>query len=526
MSAARRTTLVLAGLVLLSFNLRPAAVSVGPVLEEVRDALGMSGPEAGLLTSLPVLAFAVFGALAPQLARTVGVHRAAAVSLVAVVVGLGGRAAAGSDVTFLLLSAVALAGMATANVLLPSLVKLHFPDQIGRATAIYTTALATGLTSAFLLTVPISHAYDSWRGGLGVWAVTALVALVPWVALARTRPAPRARSPAASRSATSARTRIGWAMVLVFGLQSMQAYSIFGWFSQLWRDNGYDAGQAGAFVGIVAAVSIPISLWLPGAVARRENQVTLILSVLGCYLVGYAMLLVDAHTFAVPAAVLIGIGCCIFPLVLTLIGLRAHTPDGTAALSGFTQSLGLPDGGARSVPGGHDLRRDRGVDRTGVAAARPRGAPHGRRRLRRPPGVPRGPAALSDVTGTSGTVGTCRTARDLRVGPRDVRRGRRRCCPRGRGHGGTRRLGRHSLRWLDGRHHDAGDHRLHLHRDAGRPRRAAAPPAARACRALLGSWRSGPAGAPAEHPLRDEPERRGRPDGSRRRDRCGPTRTW
>jgi CP family cyanate transporter-like MFS transporter len=336
---ARRTVLVLIGLVLLSFNLRPAAVSVGPVLEEVRDALGMSGPEAGLLTSLPVLAFAVFGALAPAFARAIGVHRAAAIALVAVVVGLGGRAAVGHEVTFLLLSAAALAGMATANVLLPSLVKLHFPHRIGAATAVYTTALATGLTSAFLLTVPISHAFDSWRAGLGVWAITALVALIPWLALA-THDRHLEREGRSISFGEVARTRLGWAMALLFGLQSLQAYSIFGWFSQLWRDHGYAAGEAGAFVGIVAAVSIPMSLWLPGAVARRDNQVVLILSVLGCYLVGYGMLLVDAHAFALPAAVLIGIGCCIFPLVLTLIGLRAHTPDGTAALSGFTQSVG------------------------------------------------------------------------------------------------------------------------------------------------------------------------------------------
>jgi CP family cyanate transporter-like MFS transporter len=52
------------------------------------------------------------------------------------------------------------------------------------------------------------------------------------------------------------------------------------------------------------------------------------------------MLLLDAHRFALPAAVLIGVGCTVFPIVLTLIGLRAHTPDGTAALSGFTQSVG------------------------------------------------------------------------------------------------------------------------------------------------------------------------------------------
>jgi MFS transporter, CP family, cyanate transporter len=35
---------VLAGLILLSFNLRPAAVSVGPVLKEVRRGLDLSGP--------------------------------------------------------------------------------------------------------------------------------------------------------------------------------------------------------------------------------------------------------------------------------------------------------------------------------------------------------------------------------------------------------------------------------------------------------------------------------------------------
>jgi len=329
----------MAGLVLLSFNLRPAAVSVGPVLEEVRDGLGLTGPEAGLLTSLPVLAFAIFGALAPTLARVLGLHRALALSLVAVVIGLGGRAAAPESTTFLGLSGVALAGMATANVLIPSLVKLHYPDRIGRATAIYTTALAVGLTSAFLLTVPISDAFGSWRAGLGAWALLALLALVPWLGLlGHDRHLETGARGISFRDV--ARTRIGWAMVLFFGLQSLQAYSIFGWFAQLWRDNGYSAEQAGLLVAIVAGVSIPLSLWLPSAAARRDDQRGLILAVLSCYLLGYALLLVNAHTWAIPAALLVGVGCCVFPVVLTLIGLRAHTPDGTAALSGFTQSLG------------------------------------------------------------------------------------------------------------------------------------------------------------------------------------------
>ena len=60
-------------------------------------------------------------------------------------------------------------------------------------------------------------------------------------------------------------------MALCFGLQSLQAYSIFGWFAQLWRDSGYTDEQAGLLVAIVAAVSIPLSLWLPARLARAAR---------------------------------------------------------------------------------------------------------------------------------------------------------------------------------------------------------------------------------------------------------------
>ena len=67
-------TLVLVGVLVLGLNLRPAAVSIGPVLPEVTTSLGLSDLEAGILTSLPVIAFGVFGAMAPALARSMGVH--------------------------------------------------------------------------------------------------------------------------------------------------------------------------------------------------------------------------------------------------------------------------------------------------------------------------------------------------------------------------------------------------------------------------------------------------------------------
>ncbi len=335
----RTTALLLLGLVLLSLNLRPAAVSVGPVLDEVRAGLGMSTATAGLLTSLPVLAFAGFGAVAPALARRAGIHRVTLAALVAVVAGLAGRVLVDDSASFLLLSMLALAGMAAANVLLPSLVKLHFPDRIGSVTATYTTALAIGLTASLVLTVPISEAAGSWRAGLGAWAVLALVAALPWLGLIAHDRTPEP-TPHTVRFLDVARTRLGWAMASFFGLQSIHAYVVFGWFPTLWRDAGYSPTAAGLLVGVVAAVSIPLSLWLPRLVASTPRPGRLVLAVLASYPAGYLALLLAPHDLAIPAALLIGTGASIFPVVLTLIGLRSRTPAGTAALSGFTQSVG------------------------------------------------------------------------------------------------------------------------------------------------------------------------------------------
>lgn len=337
-ASSPRTWLVLAGIVLLSVNLRPAAVSVGPVLAEVRAALEMGGATAGLLTSLPVLAFAGVGALAPGLAARLGVHRVTLVSLLAVVAGLLLRAAAGSGAAFLLWSGVALAGTATANVLLPSLVKLHFPGRTGALTSLYTTALALGLTAALTLTAPL-EAVVGWRPALAAWAGVAALAVLPWLALA-THDRQLERRARTVSVPQVLRTPIGAAMALFFGLQSLQAYAVFGWFATLWRDAGWSPAAAGALVGLVAGVSIPLSALVPGLAARRESQVGVHLALMSCYPVGYLGLVLGPTELAWVWAVFIGTGLCSFPLALTLVNLRSRTPEGTAALSGSTQATG------------------------------------------------------------------------------------------------------------------------------------------------------------------------------------------
>lgn len=347
---------IVVGIVVLAFNLRPAAVSVGPVLGQVTDGLHMNGVEAGLLTSLPVIAFACFGALAPRFAGLIGIHRVTLLALISVVVGLWSRAQVHSVPAFLLLSLLSLVGMATANVLLPSLVKLHFPHRVGLMTSIYSTSMAIGLTSASVLTVPISDAGDGWRTGLVAWAMTAAIAVLPWLGLIT-----HDRRPQGQRRTISlgdvARTRLGWMMALFFGCQSLLAYSIFGWFAAIYQDAGFSEHDAGLLLGVITGISIPLSFVVPALTARLHNQSILLSALMSCYVVGFLGLIFAPHGGALAWAVLVGLGTCTFPMVLTLIGLRARTPAGTAALSGFTQSAGylLAAVGPFSVGLLHDL---------------------------------------------------------------------------------------------------------------------------------------------------------------------------
>jgi len=328
------------GIIALSVNLRPAAVSVAPVLPDIQAALAMSSTTAGLLTTLPVLCFAGFGLLGPWCARTIGVHRVMLASLVIATAGLAARATVSTAAIFIALTIPVLAGAATANVLLPSLVKQHFPDRIGQLTAVYSTALAIGLSAASFLTVPVAVATGSWRGGLAVWGLVALMAVVPWLGLVRHDVRPEGPVGAVIRFRSSASSPIARWLALFFGMQSLQAYAVFGWLPEIYQEAGFSAQTAGLLLGVTTAVGIPIALVLPGWAARRANQSPFVVWLCACYVVGYVGLIVWPVEGAWVWASLIGIGTGIFPLTLTLIGLRTRTSAGTAALSGFAQSVG------------------------------------------------------------------------------------------------------------------------------------------------------------------------------------------
>ncbi|WP_320067368.1 MFS transporter [Micromonospora sp. RTGN7] len=337
--------LVLVGMLLVALNLRAAVTSLGALLDEVRTGLGLSGTMAGVVTTLPTIAFAALGALTPWLVRRYAPARVLVVAMLSLAVGQVLRVVTDSTVVFVATSALALAGIAVANILLPMLVKQHFPHRTGLVTGAYTMALTVGTTVAAASAVPVAHAFGSWRAGLGVWAGLAAVAVVPWVPLAlRARAARRSAGPtvAAPRSARirPERTRLGWAMAVYFGAQSLSGYAIMGWLAQLFRDADFAPETAGLLLAGVTALGVPVALLMPTLAGRMRTLRPLVLGLTAFSATAYLGLAIAPHDAALLWIALLALGQGAFPLILTTIGLRARTAEGTVALSAFAQSTG------------------------------------------------------------------------------------------------------------------------------------------------------------------------------------------
>ncbi|ARF59359.1 CynX/NimT family MFS transporter [Streptomyces gilvosporeus] len=353
--------IVIAGIVLAALNLRPAITSLGALLEEVRDGLGMSGTVAGLLTSVPSLCFAVFGIAAPRLARRFGPGAIVCGGMVAIAAGVGLRPFAGGTAGFLAASALALAGIAVGNVLMPVVIKSWFPDRVGPMTGLYSMALALGTSLAAAATVPLTSALGGgWQTGLAVWALLAAVAVPPWLAVARRRSA-GAGAPGAAPGATAApdaaaaeqppvritSSPTAWALAVFFGLQATAAYVTMGWMPQIFRDAGVSAATAGVLLAVTMAMGVPLSFVLPRVASRMRHQGPLAVGLAACGMAGYAGLWLAPAAGAWAWALLMGIANCSFPLALTMIGMRASSSAGVAELSAFAQSVGY----LISIPG-------------------------------------------------------------------------------------------------------------------------------------------------------------------------------
>ncbi len=336
----RRSASFLIALLLIAANLRPSLTGVGPLLKTIQDDLSLSSTAAGLLSSLPLLAFAGFAPLA-TLARQHGPERMLLAGLVVLIAGTLLRSE-GSTAALFGGTLVLATGIAVINVLLPMLIKQHYPEHVPTITTAYATTMGAIAALGSGVAVPLAQVLPGgWKSSLASSALLAVVAVIFW--LPHLRPADaaaQARADAGPKPHPPWRTRLAWQVTSFMGLQSTLFYIAISWYPAILRDHGFSPSSAGWLLTLFQVAALLAGLPIPMLIRRFMDQRGLALTASLLVGIGTLGILVAPQAAAVWMIVLgMGAGPGLI-LALSFMGLRASNPATAAALSLMAQSIG------------------------------------------------------------------------------------------------------------------------------------------------------------------------------------------
>lgn len=340
----RGRVLALVGIVLFAFSLRTGVASFSPLVPLIDAEFDLPAVVVGLVGTVPPVCYAIFGILTPQLEKRIGLERSAIAAMALTAVGLLSRGLS-FDVTSLVVSTVLVfAGLGVANILLPPLAKKYFPDRLGLVMTIYTTTIGVSTFIPPLVVVPLADA-ASWHLSLGLWAVFAAIAMVPWIALILRRRSVENDEPVEAVNPLLLsmlwRSKIAWALTAGFVVSGVIAYFGFTWLPQLLIEvTGASLAAAGALLSLFAMVSLPVSLIVPVLVVRFNAARVLYLF---AAFTGSAAAIGFVVAPGAPSwiwVLMFGASGLLFPVTFVLLAVRTRSHEWAVSLSAFVQAIG------------------------------------------------------------------------------------------------------------------------------------------------------------------------------------------
>ncbi|MEL0537596.1 MFS transporter [Staphylococcus debuckii] len=331
-------------IVLVASTLRAPLTAVGPVIDQIKDALHITNSVAGILTTIPLIIFGIISPLVSKITAKLTMSRTVFMAIIIILLALIVRILGGFN--FFIIGTLLLGvGIALNNVVLPSYVKWKFPMQVGIMTGLYsgTMNFTAGLGGG--LSFPLSE-ISGYRLSLSFWIIFGMIAAILWL------PQMKSGSKAEKKMLEEvehkdrkrfhvSRSKLAWSIALMMGFQSMIFYTFVAWVPSILVDRGLNQSSAGYLLMLNQFSQVPMTFLFPILASKMKNQKLLITIVSALFIIGFALFFTQSFTLLIIGMILAGFGMGSgFSLCMTFFSIRARTSDGSIALSGFGQSVG------------------------------------------------------------------------------------------------------------------------------------------------------------------------------------------
>lgn len=329
--------------------LRAPITSVGAILFAVIEDLQISGTLAGLLNTIPLVVMAVLSPFISKISLRLGLMKSLLLGILLIVIGTFIRSFLGIS-GLLIGTGVIGAGISFGNVLIPAIIKVFFPNEVGKMTGLFTVfmSICSGIGAGISVPLAVNYGWG-WRYTFCIWAACGLVTIILIMYQLRLEKKyekgksgdlPRERQ--AEGTPAEYNRKLAWALTLMFGGQSAVFYMMAAWLPTIVADKGIGQQAAGYIAMAFQVTAIPINFLVPVIAGKMRDHRLLILGSALMGLTGLTGLMkLEGFEMLCLSAGLVTV-CLggIFSLSLTMFSLKSRSSEEAVFLSGFAQSFG------------------------------------------------------------------------------------------------------------------------------------------------------------------------------------------
>ena len=346
MTKQTNKVIILLGIILLGMILRTPITSVGAIIGPLKNLLEINNTVAGLITTIPLIAFAIFSPFVAKISNKIGLEKTLYLAAIVTSIGLLLRFYINTSVFFVTTFIIGL-GLTVGNVLLPGLAKKYFPENLGVMTGFYAVVMNVSASVAAGISYPILSSNvggEKFSTGLAVniWLIVSILNIVIYAIITKNSKSERIEDKKSGGKGYLRSLKM-WSVMLSMGLQSALFYCSVSWFAEIMISKGFTPSEAGLLLSISQFAQFPSTFLVPVLAEKIKNKLIIPIFIAMGYVASLIGMIYIQGNFALMTIYIVLFalaGGGSFSYVMYLFSAKSKNEEEAADISGLAQAGG------------------------------------------------------------------------------------------------------------------------------------------------------------------------------------------
>ena len=346
MTKQTNKVIILLGIILLGMILRTPITSVGAIIGPLKNLLEINNTVAGLITTIPLIAFAIFSPFVAKISNKIGLEKTLYLAAIVTSIGLLLRFYINTSVFFVTTFIIGV-GITVGNVLLPGLTKKYFPENLGVMTGFYAVVMNVSASVAAGVSYPILSSNvggEKFSTGLAVniWLIVSILNIVTYAIITKNSKSERIEDKKSGGKGYLRSLKM-WSVMLSIGLQSALFYCSVSWFAEIMISKGFTPSEAGLLLSISQFAQFPSTFLVPVLAEKIKNKLIIPIFIAMGYVASLIGMIYIQGNFALMTIYIVLFalaGGGSFSYVMYLFSAKSKNEEEAADISGLAQAGG------------------------------------------------------------------------------------------------------------------------------------------------------------------------------------------